>query len=122
MAIADTLIQSNAEDRALAALRDASGETDGAMGRHCVRCFLLREVALTAAFLHDIGLYAAVSDGGVYTEEGGELARKMGREAGWDERRAKLCADACAYHHSVRSKWELGAEVETLRLADRIEV
>ncbi len=132
---ADGLVQSDEERRALAALRDASGETDGPMERHCVRNFLLceklaarhnanldREVVLCAAFLHDIGVYDSVTHGGVYTEEGAELAHQMALEAGWDERRARLCADACAYHHSVRSKWELGAEVETMRLADRIEV
>ena len=134
-AAADSLLRTDAERAALAALRDAAGETDGVMERHCVRCFWLseqlavlhsaaldREVALCAAFLHDIGLYPSITGGGVYTEEGAELARKLTLEAGWDERRAALCADACAYHHSVRSKWELGAEVETLRLADRIEV
>jgi HD domain len=132
---AEGLLQSDAERRALAALRDASGETDGPMERHCVRCFLLceklaakhdadldREVVLCAAFLHDIGVYDSVTHGGVYTEEGAELAHRMALEAGWDEPRARLCADACAYHHALRSKWELGAEVEMMRLADRIEV
>jgi hypothetical protein len=132
---ADSLVTTDAERAALGALREATGEVDGVMERHCARCFLLceqlaalhgaeldREVALCAAFLHDIGLYESVSSGGVYTDEGAELARRMGLEAGWDERRAQLSADACANHHSVRSKWELGAEVETLRLADRIEV
>lgn len=135
MTFVESLLTTEAERRALAALRDAAGETDGVMERHCVRCFLLaeklaalrgadldHEVALCAAFLHDIGLYESVSEGGVYTDEGAALARELGLEAGWDERRAQLCADACAYHHSVRSKWELGAEVEILRLADRIEV
>ncbi len=133
--VADNLVATDTERRTLTALREASGETDGVMERHCVRCFLLcerlatlhnadldREVALCAAFLHDIGLYDSVTEGGVYTDEGAALAREIALEAGWDERRAQLCADACAYHHSVRSKWELGAEVETLRLADRIEV
>jgi hypothetical protein len=133
--VAESLVTTDAERDALQALRDAAGETDGVMERHCVRCFLLceelavlasadldREVSLCAAFLHDIGLYPSVTDGGVYTEEGAAVARRLGLQAGWNESRAGLCADACAYHHSVRSKWELGAEVETLRLADRIEV
>ena len=132
---AETLVETPAEIASLAALRDATGETDGVMERHCLRCFLLcellaekhnadldREVMLCAAFLHDIGLYDKVSEGGVYTDEGGEFARKLGLEHGWDERRADLCAEACANHHAVRSQWEQGAEVETLRLADRIEV
>lgn len=133
--VAESLLTTDAETRALRALRDASGEMDGVMERHCVRCFLLceklatrhgadldREVSLVAAFLHDIGLYDSVTDGGVYTEEGAALARELGLAAGWDERRAGLCADACAHHHSLRAKWDLGPEVETLRLADRIEV
>ena len=133
--VSESLLTTDAERQSLAALRDAAGESDGPMERHCVRCFLLcerlaarndadldREVALCAAFLHDIGLYESVTKGGVYTQEGAELAHELARAAGWDERRAQLCADACAYHHSVRAKWELGAEVETLRLADRIEV
>lgn len=132
---ADTLIETAAERASLAALRSATGETDGAMERHCLRCFLLcellaekhnayldREVMLCAAILHDIGLYDAISDGGVYTDEGGDFARQLGIEHGWDQRRADLCAEACARHHSVKAQWDLGAEVETLRLADRIEV
>ena len=132
---AETLVETPAEIASLAALRDATGETDGPMEGHTVRCFLLcnllaekhnadldREVMLCACFLHDIGLYDQVSEGGVYTDEGGEFARKLGLEHGWDERRADLCATACANHHAVRSQWEQGAEVEVLRVADRIEV
>jgi HD superfamily phosphodiesterase len=131
----DTLVQTAVEVEALTALREATGETDGTMERHTLRCFLLcnllaekhnadldREVMLVASILHDIGLYDAVSEGGVYTDEGGEFARKLCLKHGWDERRADLCAAACANHHAIRSQWELGAEVEVLRLADRIEV
>jgi hypothetical protein len=133
--VAEGLLQTDAEHRALAALRDASGESDGVMERHCVRCFLLceqlatlhgmdldREATLCAAFLHDIGVYDSITGGGVYTEEGAEVAHRLALDAGWDERRARLCADACRYHHSVRAKWERGNEVELMRLADRIEV
>lgn len=135
MTAAEALARTPAEVRSLAALRAATGEVDGTMERHCLRCFELSkriaakrgaeldlEVMLCAAILHDIGLYEAVSDGGVYTDEGAELARKIGLEAGWDQARSDLCAEACARHHSITSKWESGAEVETLRLADRIEV
>ena len=132
---AETLIETPAEQASLDALRKATGETDGVMERHCLRCFRLcellaqknnadldREVALCASILHDIGLYDQFSHGGVYTEEGGEVARRIAGEHGWEARRAELCAQACAMHHSVKSQWELGAEVEVLRLADRIEV
>ena len=135
MSGAETLVSTPAEVRALAALRGATGEVDGVMERHCLRCFELcrriaakrgaeldLEVLLCAAILHDIGLYEAVSEGGVYTDEGAELARSIGLEAGWEPARADLCAEACARHHSITPKWEAGAEVETLRLADRIEV
>jgi HD domain len=134
-ALAESLVRTDAERRSLAALRDATRETDGVMERHCARCFLLceelaavhnadldREVALCAALLHDIGVYDSVTHGGVYTEESAGVARRLGAEAGWDERRATLCADACAKHHSPRSKWELGPEVELMRLSDWIEV
>ncbi|MDQ3572701.1 MAG: HD domain-containing protein [Actinomycetota bacterium] len=135
MSGAEALCKTPAEVRSLTALRAASGEVDGVMERHCMRCFELcqriasrkgvvldLEVMLCAAILHDIGLYNSVSDGGVYTEEGAALARKIGLESGWDHARADLCAEACARHHSLTSKWESGAEVEALRLADRIEV
>jgi hypothetical protein len=134
-AVAESLVRTDAERRALSALREASGESGGVMELHCVRCFLLceklagnhdadidREVILCAAFLHDIGVYDSITHGGVYTEEGAGVAQRLALEAGWDERRAALCADACRHHHSIRSKWELGAEVELMRLADRIEV
>ena len=131
----ERLIETDTERRCLDALREAAGEADGAMERHCVRCFLLaernaalagrgldREVTLCAAFLHDIGVYPSITEGGVYTKESAELARRIAGEAGWEERRATLCADACAYHHSIRSKWDLGVEVEAMRRADLTEV
>lgn len=132
---AETLVSTPAEQASIEALREVTGETDGVMERHCLRCFRLcellavkhnadldREVMLCAAILHDIGLYDKVSEGGVYTDEGAEVARQLGTEHGWEARRADLCAEACAKHHSIKPQWELGAEVEVLRLADRIEV
>jgi hypothetical protein len=105
------------------------------MERHCVRCFVFveklaakrgveidREVALCAAILHDVGLYPSVTHGGVYTDEGGELARDIFLEAGASAERAQLCADACAYHHALRDQSPRGVEVELLRVADRLEV
>ncbi len=121
--------------RASPRLRDATGETDGVMERHTLRCFLLcellaekhnadldREVMLVASILHDVGLYDAVSEGGVYTDEGGEFARKLGLEHGWDERRADLCAKACAQPPRGRRTVGAGRRGRVLRLADRIEV
>lgn len=135
MAAADGLAQTALERRCLEELRDACGEVEGPMERHCVRCFMFverladrrdldidREVALCAAFLHDVGIYSSRSQGGVYTDESGELARRLFTEAGADAERAQLCADACAYHHARSSQLARGAEVELLRLADQIEV
>ena len=41
---ADSLVETPAEKASLDALRDATGELDGAMERHCLRCFLLCEL------------------------------------------------------------------------------
>lgn len=132
---ADELVQTPLEQRCLDEVRDASGEANGPMERHCVRCFIFmerlaerrgleldREVSLCAAFLHDIGIYSSRSQGGVYTDESGELARRLFEEAGADAARAQRCADACAYHHARRDQSHRGAEVELLRVADQIEV
>lgn len=134
-ALAESLVETTAEKACLDALRDAAGEADSPMERHGARCFLLaqalaskhdatfdREVLLCASLLHDVGLFESVSDGGVYTEEGGELVRRIVTDAGWDEMRARIADDACAHHHALTAQWELGSEVELLRLADRIEV
>jgi hypothetical protein len=132
---ADSLARTPTEKACLDTLRDVAGETLEPMEGHCVRCFLLcellaerhgtqidREVAFCASILHDIGLYDAVSHGGVYVEEAAAVARRITAEHGWDAARSELCAQACERHHSLRSQWEAGAEVECLRLADRIEV
>lgn len=134
-AVADTLAQTELEQRSLEALRDASGELDGPMERHCVRCFLFvealaqgrgvtidRELCLSAALLHDIGLYDSVTHGGVYTDEGGVLAERLFTEAGASPERAHLAAETCAQHHALRDQSARGAEVELMRLADRIEL
>jgi HD domain len=132
---ADGLTRSELERRFLAELRTASGEVDGPMERHGVRCFLLiqllardrgvaidRELALCASLIHDAGLYDSITEGGVYTDEGGAFAERLFAEAGETPARARLVADACAYHHALRDQSARGIEVELLRLADRIEV
>jgi HD superfamily phosphodiesterase len=133
--VAPDLVETPLERRFLDKVREVTGEPDSVMERHGLRCFLLierlatrrgieldREVALCAALVHDIGIYPSVSHGGVYTDESGELAQAMFREAGASEERARLVADACAYHHALRAQWPRGAEVELMRLADQIEV
>ncbi len=132
---ADELVETPLERRFLDVLREASGEIDGPMERHCVRCFMFvellaerrgieidREVALCAALLHDAGLYDRISRGGVYTDDGGAFAERLCTEAGEPVTRARLVNDACTYHHAVRDQSRRGIEVELLRLADRIEV
>jgi hypothetical protein len=133
---ADDLVQSDAERAALTALREVTGEVDGPMERHSMRCFLLaermaadrglmvdHEVLLIAGLLHDIGLYEGASAGGVYTTDGAEFAgHLLAGRPGWDERRLGLCRDAIDRHHEVRSQWEDGAEVELMRRADMTEL
>jgi len=94
-AAAQELARTALERRCLDEVRRASDDVDGPMERHGTRCFLLierlaarrgadidREVALCAAFVHDIGIYPSVSRGGVYTDESGELAAQMFAEVG----------------------------------------
>jgi HD superfamily phosphodiesterase len=132
---AETLIETELEQRFLEELRKATGEVDGAMERHCVRCFLFmealaakrgiaidRELALCAALVHDVGLYDSVSTGGVYTDESGVCAERLFTEAGASAERAALIRETCAQHHALRDQSAKGAEVELMRLADRIEL
>lgn len=135
MPVADELATTEAVRRCLDALREASGGTDGPMERHGVRCFLLaerlaakrgleidREVMLCASFLHDAGLYPMISRGGIYTVDGGEFTRELLTGLGWEPQRAGLCEQVIALHHETREMSDLGAEVELMRLADRIEL
>jgi putative nucleotidyltransferase with HDIG domain len=120
---------------ALDALRAATGRVEGPMERHCLRvrhiaAELARhrgwsiddEVVTVAAILHDIGLYPSASRGGVYTEDGAELAREMLRAHAWSEERIRLCAEAIDRHHELRTQLARGSEVEALRVADLIDL
>lgn len=133
---AEDLVNTEAGEAALTALRVATGEIDGPMERHGMRCFLLcerqasdrgllvdHEVLLVAGILHDIGLYDAASEGGVYVTDGAHFARRLleGRP-GWDGRRLELCLDTIERHHELRSQWDAGPEVELMRRADMIEL
>lgn len=135
MTNAEQLVRTETEREALAALRKATGESDGPMERHGLRTFLIadrlatardlevdRELLLVAGLVHDIGIYDSFSAGGVYVREGAEFASEMLRRQGWEEQRIKLCSDAIERHHELRSQWEQGAEVELIRRADLIEV
>lgn len=133
---ADSLVETATEIEALRQLRELTGDTDGPMERHGVRCFLIcerlavlrgtdidREAMLVAALLHDIGLYDGASKGGVYVTDGRDFTAELlsGRE-GWDPARTELCLNAIERHHEVRSQWEAGDEVEFLRRADLLEL
>ena len=135
MTSAEDLARSDAETAALAALRDAAGESGGPMERHGIRVFLIadrlatarelkvdREVLLIAGLLHDVGLYDAASHGGVYVKEGAEFTAEILRAQGWDEDRITLCFDAIERHHELRRQWDRGPEVELIRRADLVDV
>jgi hypothetical protein len=131
----DQLAQTPAEREALARLRAATGGADGPMERHCLRARHIAaqiagrrgwavdpEVLTVAAILHDIGLYPAVSRGGVYTADGAELARELLAAHGWDTERIERCVLAIDRHHELRRQLAHGGEVEALRLADLVEL
>ena len=133
---ADDLARTDAEREALDRVRAMTGEADGPMERHGVRCFLIcrrladragkrvdEEVLLVAGLLHDMGLYEGASRGGVYVTDGRRYAEAMleGRE-GWPADRIRLCGEAIERHHELRSQWAAGTEVELMRQADLIEV
>ncbi|MCB0866792.1 MAG: HD domain-containing protein [Solirubrobacterales bacterium] len=136
MAVADELAGTEDEREALARVREATGESDGPMERHGVRCFLIaerlaadrgreidREVLLIASLLHDLGLYEEVAEGDAYVTDGRHYAERMlSDRPGWDGERLRLLGDAIERHHELRSQWDAGAEVELLRLADRVEL
>ena len=131
----DQLCVTDASKEALAKLREATGVTNGPMERHCLRTRHIAaelaarrhwavddELLTIASILHDIGLYPAVSRGGVYTADGAALAREMLPAHGWSEERINRCADAIDRHHEIRNQHARGAEVEALRLADLVEL
>jgi hypothetical protein len=135
MTSAEDLVRTDSETAAVAALRDAAGETGGPMERHGLRVFLIadrlatareltvdREVLLIAGLLHDVGLYDAASHGGVYVKEGAEFTAELLSRQGWDEERIRLCFDAIERHHELRTQWDRGAEVELIRRADLVDI
>jgi hypothetical protein len=131
----DELADTPAVADALARLRAAVGGAGGPMERHCLRARQIAaeicgrrgwahdpELLTVAAILHDIGLYPAVTHGGVYTAEGAALARELLPAHGWSAVRIERCADAIDRHHELRPQRSRGNEVEALRLADLVEL
>ena len=119
------------EQACRAALRAASGRSDGPIERHSDRVFLLaerlagerpidRELLRCACLLHDIGLYPSVASRDAYVTDGRVLAERL--LVGWEPQRLRVCGDAIERHHELRSQAHRGLEVELLRVADRIEV
>jgi predicted hydrolase (HD superfamily) len=129
----DTLAKTAVVAGALARLRTLAG-LDSGMERHCLRVLHIAghiagdrswsvdgEVLTVAAILHDIGLYDAASRG-VYTADGALFAREMLSSHGWPQARVELCANAIERHHELRRQLRYGAEVEAIRLADRVDL
>ena len=132
---ADELAGTPAERVCLDALRAVSGETDGAMERHCVRQFLIaerlaedaqesvdRELLLCAAFLHDAGLYPGVATQDAYVTDGRHLAERTLEPFAWPPDRLNRCLDAVEQHHALRDRSSFGVEVELMRRADLVDV
>jgi hypothetical protein len=120
---------------ALGKLRSATAQVEGPMERHCLRVRHIAaelagrrgwaidgEILTVAAVLHDIGLYPSASRGGVYTEDGAELAREMLPTHGWSPERVNVCAVAIGHHHELRGQLASGNEVEAVRLADLVDL
>lgn len=131
----DDLVSTQAERAALDRLREATGQLDGPMERHCLRCRQIAariaaargwvidgEVLTVASILHDIGLYPPVASDRAYVADGAVLARELLGQCGWTAQRIELCANAIDRHHDVRRQLTYGYEVEALRLADLIDV
>ena len=132
---AEEIVQSDPERAALARLRELTGESDGAMERHCLRLHLIverlaqrrdlnvdREVVLCAALLHDAGGYPGAFTGGPYVTDGRHLAEEVLSPFQWEPERLRRCLDAIELHHHFRAQWDRGPEVELLRRADRIDL
>jgi hypothetical protein len=132
---ADELAQTPAERASLDALRSASGETDGAMERHCVRQFLIaerlaedgaqsvdRELLLCASFIHHAGLFPSVASHESYLVDGRRLFERTLEPFGWPPERMQRGLDAVEQHHALSSRWSWGAEVELMRRADLVDV
>jgi hypothetical protein len=131
----DQLVTTPAARDALNLLRSATGRIDGPMERHCLRVHHIAvelaglrgwafdpEVIIVASILHDVGLYPGASRGGVYTEDGAELARELLHRHGWSDDRVERCAQAIDRHHDLRRQLARGSEVEAVRLADLIDL
>lgn len=132
---AGELARTPAERAALERLRALTGEPGGAMERHGVRLQLMmerlaarggieldREVALCAALLHDAGGYPGAFTGGPYVSDGRRLTADVLAPFDWEPNRLRRCLDAVELHHRLGPQWERGAEVELLRVADRIDL
>jgi HD superfamily phosphohydrolase YqeK len=118
----------------LDALRHATGTSRGPIERHSARVFFImnelarraaveldREVAACAALLHDIGLYDPAARPRLYLRHGRVSGEVLIRTFPWEDERRQRCLDAIEFHHRLTPQWELGAEVELLRLADLVD-
>ncbi len=56
-----------------------------------------------------------------YLGHGRASAERLIESFSWSRDRAKRCLDAIEFHHRLTSQWDLGVEVELLRLADLVD-
>lgn len=116
------------------ALREASRLSDGPIERHSGRVFFImdalsaraslqidREVAACAAMLHDIGLYHTAARPRLYLHHGRVVGEQVIESFSWSDDRKKTCLDAIELHHRLTPQWDIGIEVELLRLADLVD-
>lgn len=113
---ADEAIETPAEQAALAAAREATGESGGPMERHGLRVFLIaaelasrrgldvdREVLVVAGLLHDLGLYELASRGGVYVSDGAEFAAELLAPHAWSEEQTWSTSAAASSRSACRA-------------------
>jgi HD domain len=128
---AEDIEHTDAAAACLAELRKRTGRRHGTMERHCLRQIQIAralagdrpyddELLLCAGWLHDAGLWVPGRD--PYVTEGARLADEVLGPFDWPPARRRILHDAIEQHHALRSREELGLEVELIRRSDLVDV